>query len=157
MTLSPMKMRRRSFLSSALVRKGYPNSFAFRLVIASDRFKTTEARKAEAPEATIDFKRSTSLSDQDLINGTVASLIRSQICCTSMRQGPQLVRPWPVFPAGMPWTVISVVTPRPIIAVITPLFITPPPVIAILTRCGHIVALCKNCAATIAELWSVSP
>ena len=69
-------MRRRSFPSSAAVRKGYPSSFAFRLVIGSDRFKAIEARNAEAPEATIAFKRSTSLSDQDLINGTVASLIR---------------------------------------------------------------------------------
>ena len=83
-------MQRRSFLSSAAVRKGYPNSFAFRLVIASDRFKAIEERNAEAPEATIAFKRSTSLSDQDLINGIVAFLIRSQIRpCTSTREGPQ--------------------------------------------------------------------
>ena len=66
-------MGRRSFLSSAAVRKGYPNSFAFRLVIASDRFKAIEERNAKAPDATIAFNRSTSLSDQDLINGIVAS------------------------------------------------------------------------------------
>jgi hypothetical protein len=73
-------MRRRSFLNSAAVRKGYPNSFAFRLVIASDRFKAIEARKAEAPEATIAFKRSTSFSDQDdLINGTMKTLIEATI------------------------------------------------------------------------------
>jgi hypothetical protein len=58
------KMRRRSLLSSASVRKEQPSSFALRLVMASDRFRAIEARSGEAPEATIAFRRSMSLSDQ---------------------------------------------------------------------------------------------
>jgi hypothetical protein len=59
-------MWRRSILNSAFVRKGKPSSFAFRLVIASERLRATEARSAEAPEAARLFRRSMSLSDQAL-------------------------------------------------------------------------------------------
>jgi hypothetical protein len=70
------KMRRRSLLRSASVRKEQPSSFALRLVMASDRFKATEARNAEAPEATIDFKRThseTEISEHSLRQGAVGT------------------------------------------------------------------------------------
>jgi hypothetical protein len=57
------KIWRRFALNSASDWNGTPRSRAFSLVTDSERFKATEARNAEAPDATSAFNRSASLSD----------------------------------------------------------------------------------------------
>jgi hypothetical protein len=57
------KIWRRFALNSASDRNGTPRLRAFSLVTDSERFKATDARNAEAPDATSAFNRSASLSD----------------------------------------------------------------------------------------------
>jgi hypothetical protein len=87
--------------------------------------------------------------------------VRYWYCYCSIFQRPILfifeitwtvVAPWPVIPVGRPWLpIISIVASRSIISIGTPW-----PVVAILTTRGRI-HLCKNRAALIAELRSISP
>jgi hypothetical protein len=57
------KIRRRFALNSASDGNGTPSSRAFSLVTDNERFKATEARNAEAPDAMSALNRSASLSD----------------------------------------------------------------------------------------------
>jgi hypothetical protein len=66
------KIRRRFALNSASDWNGTPSSRAFSLMTDSERFKATEARNAEAPDAMSAFSRSASLSDHTFFLGTTS-------------------------------------------------------------------------------------
>jgi hypothetical protein len=66
------KIWRRFALNSASDGNGTPSSRAFSLVTDSERFRATEARNAEAPDAMSPLNRSASLSDHTFFLATTS-------------------------------------------------------------------------------------
>jgi hypothetical protein len=87
------KIRRRFALNSASDWNGTPSSRAFSLVTDSERFKATEARSAEAPDAMSALSRAASLSDHTFFLGTTS-------CSHASRAGSRTPETFCWFPSA---------------------------------------------------------